>query len=410
MPSSVRLILQGARDFARNRFYLPSHLGVGVEDFVDIIAPPESVQDNEPHVQAAMTWLARAQDATPDGGVSARYRLDRGWTPSYPETTGYIIPTLLEYSCKTGTQEWRERARHMAEWLLSIQLPSGAFSGHDVSSRPKPVVFNTGQILYGLICAYQVFRSPEFLGAACKAGDWLVSVQDEDGAWRKCTYLNRPHSYHTRVAWPLLMLWSQTGNGKYLNAAVRNLDWALSNVTDNGWIAANGFRDNDNPYLHTIAYAASGFLESAIILKQLGQPSSSFEKYLHAAQQTAAAVMHRWEVRRYPYAQYDRNWKSTVRFSCLTGNSQIAIIWMRLFQLFEDPRFLNAAIKINEFVKRTQNLASSNPGIRGGIKGSHPLWGQYIRLSYPNWSAKFFVDALLMEDNLLTTLYRAAGL
>jgi hypothetical protein len=31
------------------------------------------------------------------------------------------------------------------------------------------------------------------------------------------------------------------------------------------------------------------------------------------------------------------------------------------------------------------------------VAGSFPIWGRYAPLSYPNWAAKFFVDALLLE-------------
>lgn len=48
------------------------------------------------------------------------------------------------------------------------------------------------------------------------------------------------------------------------------------------------------------------------------------------------------------------------------------------------------------FVKQYHSLDSSNDGIRGGISGSAPLWGSYIRFGYPNWAAKFFIDAMLL--------------
>jgi hypothetical protein len=35
--------------------------------------------------------------------------------------------------------------------------------------------------------------------------------------------------------------------------------------------------------------------------------------------------------------------------------------------------------------------------VRGGIAGSLPIWGDYSRFEYPNWAAKFFADALLMD-------------
>jgi len=48
-------------------------------------------------INEGLQWLVRAQDnsATRDGGVSRHYSLANGWAASYPETTGYIIPTML---------------------------------------------------------------------------------------------------------------------------------------------------------------------------------------------------------------------------------------------------------------------------------------------------------------------------
>jgi hypothetical protein len=44
----------------------------------------------------------------------------------------------------------------------------------------------------------------------------------------------------------------------------------------------------------------------------------------------------------------------------------------------------------------TQDLKSPDLGVRGGIKGSYPIWASYSPYEYPNWAAKFFVDALLL--------------
>ena len=35
--------------------------------------------------------------------------------------------------------------------------------------------------------------------------------------------------------------------------------------------------------------------------------------------------------------------------------------------------------------------------LRGGIAGSAPIWGDYSRFEFPNWAAKFFADALMMD-------------
>ena len=60
-----------------------------------------------------------------------------------------------------------------------------------------------------------------------------------------------------------------------------------------------------------------------------------------------------------------------------------------------DRAFYDAAEKAITFVARTQHLTASHPEIRGAVAGSFPIYGGYERFKYPNWAAKFFVDALL---------------
>jgi hypothetical protein len=66
-------------------------------------------------ITAALDWLGRAQDRSPtgDGGIARHYGLTTGWGPSYPETTGYIAPTMLEQSARREDAKLRERARRM---------------------------------------------------------------------------------------------------------------------------------------------------------------------------------------------------------------------------------------------------------------------------------------------------------
>src|SRR5687768_17550421 len=106
-----------------------------------------------PTIRASVAWLARAQDnsVSRDGGLARDYSLIRGWNVSYPETTGYAVPTLLAYAKSRGDDDVRERARRMLDWLVSIQLPGGGFQGGVIGASPVvPVTFNTGQILLGL--------------------------------------------------------------------------------------------------------------------------------------------------------------------------------------------------------------------------------------------------------------------
>ena len=49
------------------------------------------------------------------------------------------------------------------------------------------------------------------------------------------------------------------------------------------------------------------------------------------------------------------------------------------------------------FLKENQQLDNPDPIVRGAIAGSRPIWGRYSMFEFPNWAAKFFADALMMD-------------
>jgi hypothetical protein len=352
-------------------------------------------QENETHIEAAMGWIARAQDATPDGGVSMGYNvLTRKWGASYPETTGYIIPTMFACFHVTGDDEYKQRALRMADWELSVQMRSGAFQSGNLDAVPqKPAIFNTGQVILGLVRAYKETKDRKYQRAAEKAATWLVKSQAGNGAWRKNLSIlttNHVHVYNTRTAWALLQAHDITSEKMYLTAATKNIDWALTQQLDNGWFENAAFNIKEDPLSHTIAYTIRGILECGIYLNN--------KVYIDAARKSADALLQLQQKDGSLYGIYNSEWKNTVRWSCLVGDAQISVIWLRLFEITQDKKYFDAARKMNNFLKATQDLKSDNQGIRGGIKGSQPFWIGYGRFNYLNWAAKFFVDALLLEN------------
>jgi hypothetical protein len=92
-------------------------------------------------------------------------------------------------------------------------------------------------------------------------------------------------------------------------------------------------------------------------------------------------------------------WKPAVDWVCLTGSVQIAHCWLMLYQDSGDARWLNAARRVNAFVRRT--VAVDGPKeTRGGVKGSFPVDGDYGTFEYLNWAAKFFIDSNELERAL----------
>lgn len=357
------------------------------------------LRDEDPGVpktiEAALQWLCLAQDSSLscDGGVARVYHLMSGWSTSYPETTGYIIPTFLGCAERTGNADLRVRAERMLKWLKAIQLPCGGFQGGKIDSMPVvPVVFNTGQIILGLASGELAIGGyRESLG---RAADWLVEIQDSDGAWRR---FNSPFAeaglktYDTHTAWGLLEAARVLPGRGYAESAIVNIDWALTFQRRNGWFDKCCLSDAAIPLAHTLGYALRGVLEAYRFTNDA--------KYLEAARKTADGMLGALGNDGYLPGKFNPDWSAAAKWSCLTGMSQIAICWFMLHEYTGDERYRDAAVKANRFVRRTISF-DVPPGMAGGVKGSFPLDGDYSKYEYPNWAAKFLIDSLLLESDL----------
>ncbi|MEA2399554.1 MAG: hypothetical protein QOK25_3110, partial [Thermoleophilaceae bacterium] len=143
-------------------------------------APAADGASIEPSIDDALGWLLRSQDRVGSGGVGC-YEFYR-WTAGYPEVTGYIIPTLWDCSHQLGREELGDRAVRMADWELGIQRREGGFEGGYEGDGEPAVVFNTGQVIRGLLRTAEETGEGRYLDAAVRAGEWIVANQDEDGS------------------------------------------------------------------------------------------------------------------------------------------------------------------------------------------------------------------------------------
>ena len=355
----------------------------------------EARRGHEVHLRGAIDWLCHAQDIrngeSDAGGVSAGWSFEDGWLPSYPETTGYIIETFLAAAEILGQPELIERTGRMIDWELSIQLPDGAFPGHFGEAGSQPVIFNTGQIMHGMVAGYAQLGRDECLEAAVRAGRWLRQQQDDDGCWRRFEHNNVPHVYNTRGTWALLATGLLAGDAELVDSANRNLEWALTRQTASGWFSSNAFTPERSPFTHTIAYAIRGFLESGVLLGE--------DRYLQAAVTAARALANNQRQDGWLAGTYRDGWVADAGYCCLTGLAQMSLNWTRLAQISGEESFRDCARAGLDYLKTTQKLAADNNAVRGGIAGSSPIWGDYSRFEYPNWAAKFFADALMMDMN-----------
>lgn len=369
----------------------PRHLRLIMADISNPASQEQ--QDHSAHLNAAIGWLCRAQDVRdgkPDaGGVAAGWSFEDGWLPGYPETTGYIIETFLAAAKLLDRPELVDRAQRMIDWELSLQAPDGAFPGHFGEQGSHPVIFNQGQIMHGLVAGYNQLGRQDCLEAMVRAGRWLTMQQDSDGCWRKFEHNGTPHVYNTRATWALLAAGLLAGEKSLVEAAKRNLDWALTQQTDSGWYATNAFVPERSPFTHTIAYAIRGFLECGVLLQE--------SRYIDSALKAGRGIARMQRQDGWLAGTYRDDWVADAGYACLTGIAQMSLNWTRMAQVIGDDTFRDYARAGLAYLKSTQRLLDADEVVHGGIAGSSPIWGDYSRFEYPNWAAKFFADALMMD-------------
>lgn len=343
---------------------------------------------------AAADRIAYAQDQGADAGIGSHH-LAKGWGGSYPETTGYLVPTLLQAADRLERPDLEQRALRAAEWLLRVQRPDGGWQGGRIGEDRPSIVFNTGQVVRGMLAAHARSGDARFAEAAQRAGDWILSVQERDGTWRKHNFLGAARVYDTYVDAPLLALHALTGDERYRAAVVRHLDWVLSRQQVNGWFADadNTIRHNDRPITHTIAYTIDGLLECGVALGD--------QRVIDAGRRPADALLRIFREHGRLNGRYDREWAGS-EHPLTTGCAQLAIVWYRLHRITGEPAYAQGAHRLVAWLIAVQETAKAGPvDVRGMLPGSVPFWGRYENFAFPNWATKYFMDALMLSNDTL---------
>lgn len=362
----------------------------------DRMGGPGADPGPEAALNASYAWLlrAQAQSTSRDGGVARDYSIQRGWNESYPETTGYIVPTLLNGANRYARPEYRAAAERMLAFLVAQQFLEGGLPGGTVSQMPRvPVTFNTGQILLGFAAGF------EHLGEAYRvpterAANWLANSLDADGAWRKhATPFAKPgdKTYETHVSWGLYEAARVLGRADWTAAASRQVDWAISKQRPNGWLADCCLNDPTAPLTHTLGYALRGFVEAFLHTQE--------QRFLEAAMRTAEPLARVLRSDGFLAGRWTSDWTPAVTWSCLTGAVQIAHSWLELSRLSGNTALREAGGRAIAYVRRTI-ATTGNPDLVGGVRGSFPVDGEYGQYQYLNWAAKFFIDAQELELDL----------
>lgn len=351
--------------------------------------------DYQARAAAAADWAMRSIKATGSGGSAHSWSPLFGWAKPYPETTGYLIETLLRWSQYCQPEQsavFQALALQAADWLLALQLPSGAFPGL-LAGHQKPSVFNTAQIMFGLAAAYEQSQQDKYRQALARAGAWLAQIQEADGAWRQAAYVEGfVPTYYTRAVQGLLRANQSLRDATLEQVARKALLFYAEKFQAGHSIQDWGFWPGKPAYTHTIAYTLEGLWQSAAILEM---PDIQ-QKTLRSLETLQQLITDNQAIA----GTYDENWKGNYRFECPTGNVQLALVFQEVGKQTANQNFLDTARALLDHTLQFQSLKKGSAAY-GALPGSAPFYGPYLRFRYPNWGVKFLLDALIEIPRIL---------
>lgn len=330
--------------------------------------------------QTTLRWVQRSIAVHAGRGSAGYCHLWRGWSAAYPETTGYLIETLWDYYHLTGDESLRRDALSCTDWLCDIQLPNGAWPG-GIGGTLAPVLFDTGMMVFGMTRSAIETGQSRYADAARRAVQWLLGQIQTPPELRSSDYITGyDPAYNARALWAMLYAEKHLPDLTEVRAIVPGaLNRYAAGIRPELSVADWSFRPGEPAFTHTIAYIWRGFLEAGCLLgdKELQEKALLFGRKISAMRLQNGPLA----------GAYDEAWRGDFSFQCVTGNAQLCIFLCRLEQVFGADEALGRAAD----VLYEDALAAVWPG--GGVPGSKPVWGPYQRFRFPNWAAKFLLDA-----------------
>lgn len=290
----------------------------------------------------AIEWIHAYEN--PKGGIY----VSSGDYVSYPEVTGYLIPTLLDYSQK-------DLASRLAHWLVRTQRRDGSFPSPD----GFPHVFDTGQALRGLLAAVDFV--PEARQSGKRAARYLFDRMISDGAggfdvdsvWVRRYHKSIPMSIHMYVL-PVLRqaadIFQEPG---YALAAANCVEY---------YVKSGGSLQVDT-LTHFLAYELEALID-------IGRDRE------------AMPILQ--GLRRLQHDDGSIRGLGGVTWVCAPGMAQLACCWYKVGD--RDP-----ADKALRWLEEQQMPS-------GGFRGSYGENASYFPNVEIPWAAKFYLDAARLRD------------
>lgn len=343
-----------------------------------------SDQKLKEHLKANAAWVKNSFDHNGGAGSSAYRTLLGRWADAYPETTGYLLPTLCNISLILHDDYWHELAIRQADYFYAIQHESGFFLAQ---GQNESYVFDNAQILLGLCSIYDLIEGRPVQPEIVKCYHWILSCLTEKGLFDRNTYtLDYNPAYYSRIVWALLR--TEQVFGLEPEEKTRRLYQHIKNFQkDNLSFKHVAFAPGEPAFTHTLIYTLRGLWESGILLDDHAMQS----RVMQTIRIVDKLIV---ENKGKMAGDYNEQWVGDYSYTCLTGVCQYLILKELIYKQSKDSAILEHSESLLEKVIRSQRSNGKN---KGAIPSSVPVFGKYQRLKFTNWTQKFFLDLLLLK-------------
>jgi len=374
------------------------------------------------------------------GGFYRLYdRRRKNYDLLYCEITGYAISLLTLLHRRHRNSLYLEAAQAAGDFLLRCQLGEqegglgGAFpysyGSLDNGRNDEIYAFDTAMCLSGLVDLYAETGEKRYLESARAAGEWLIhQAQNEDGSFQamynretktggggklaRVWYGDRG-CLHAKNAIGLMKLYRATEEAAYRNAGEKVCWWVLKLQRPDG-----AFRAKENEkyvFTHAHCYATEGLLYAYF--------ATGVPEFGEAARRAGKWLLSKQTGRGFFYNQYDLPVTQEITYSAQIGNlgqrlrhvvarlwikeirtdavAQAARIWVLLYQLTNEERFLRAAYRAARFLMDMQVMAGDSNAL-GGIPFCQwqCLWRRTTSHNLTAWSTMFALHAWLLLESV----------
>lgn len=273
----------------------------------------------------------------------------------YPEVTGYYIPTLIRWG-------YREIAIDYAKWLISIQHNDGSW--YDTFDQ-MPYVFDTAQILKGLLAAYSIWSDENVKNSIIKGAMWLTGNIQNDGRFKAAdeSIWKMPKAYseliHLYCLSPIREVGIQLGKPELLKMVDLSIDYYKQNHME------------EILHFDLLSHFYAYVMEALVDLGELELAKAAMNNIGNFQTEDGAVPGY-----------------NDVHWVCSTGLFQLALTWFRVGDIERGNKAFSYACRL-------QNES-------GGWYGSYPSVddesNDYFAASEISWAVKYFLDALYYKN------------